>query len=55
VRNPPWAEYALVTSNNGALSVELRRVPVDIQTLVKGAEWSGMPHVEWWIKKWVSA
>jgi putative phosphoesterase len=55
VRNPPWAEYALVTSDNGTLSVELRRVPVDIQTLVKVVEQSSMPHVEWWIKKWVSA
>src|SRR5437763_1263968 len=29
-RNPPWAEYALVSQENGVLRIELRRVPVDL-------------------------
>lgn len=50
--NPPWAEYALVSSANASLSIELRRVPLDIDAVVQTALGSGMPHSEWWIKDW---
>lgn len=52
VRNPPWAEYALVGCENGNLRIELRRVPVVVDTIVQAALMSGMPHAAWWIKDW---
>jgi predicted phosphodiesterase len=39
----PWAEYGLVSCADGALSVELRRVPVDLDAYVNAALHSDMP------------
>jgi hypothetical protein len=50
--NPAWAEYALVSGGAGNLSVELRRVPVDVTRIVADARASGMPHVAWWVQDW---
>lgn len=52
VRNPAWAEYALVRWQSGALGVELRRVPFDARAVVEAASASGMPHAEWWTADW---
>jgi predicted phosphodiesterase len=52
VRNPPWAEYGIVEWHAGALSVELRRVPIDVDIVVYAALRSGMPHAEWWASGW---
>jgi putative phosphoesterase len=52
VGNPPWAEYALVGWADGALNIELRRVPVDIDAIVQAARASTMPHAEWWAQDW---
>src|SRR5262249_23052146 len=43
-RNPPWAEYAIVDWADGKLSIELRRVPVDVAEIVRAARASDMPH-----------
>jgi len=51
-RNPPWAEYALVNWENGYLSIELRRVPLDVAAVIRAALDSGMPHAEWWGGDW---
>jgi predicted phosphodiesterase len=47
-RNPPWAEYAIVTSNGDALRVELRRVALDAWEQHDAVLKSGMPHSAWW-------
>lgn len=47
-RNPPWAEYAIVTSNGDALRVELRRVALDAREQHDAVLRSGMPHAAWW-------
>jgi predicted phosphodiesterase len=52
VRNPAWAEYAVVRWQDGHLGVELRRVPFDLKALTRAVFDSGMPHAEWWIKDW---
>ena len=52
VRNPPWAEYALVSQENGVLGIELRRVPIDVGTLVRTIRASGMPHAELLAQDW---
>jgi hypothetical protein len=53
-RNPPWAEYALVEWQDGALTVMLRRVPYDVTPLIGAARRGGMPHAEWWVQGWLS-
>lgn len=52
VRNPPWAEYAIVESEGGRLSIDLRRVPVERDAVVDALMSSGMPHVTWWAEGW---
>ena len=51
-RNPPWAEYAIVGQEGGALRVELRRVPVDVGAVVQATRESGMPHAELFVQEW---
>ncbi len=51
-RNPPWAEYAVVSQEHGALRVELRRVPIDIGAVVRAIWESGMPHAELLAQDW---
>jgi predicted phosphodiesterase len=41
-----WAEYAILTAENGGISVEFRRVPYDVNTLIEIYQQSGRPHVE---------
>lgn len=48
VRRPPWGEYAIVDSHGENLTVEFRRVPLDVDAVVRAAHASGMPHVEVW-------
>lgn len=50
--NPPWAEYAIVSSEGEASSVEMRRVAVDVGAVRGAALASGMPHAEWWASDW---
>lgn len=50
--HPPWAEYAIVRSEQGSLGIEFRRAPVDVNAVVKAALESDMPHAEWWIETW---
>ncbi len=51
-RNPPWTEYALVNWQNSVLSVEMRRVPLNINDVVQTAQQSGMPHAAHWAASW---
>lgn len=52
VRNPPRAEWAMVSTSNGAVSVELRRTPVERNAIVEAASRSEMPHSEFWKEGW---
>lgn len=52
VRSPAWAEYALVGWQAGALGIEFRRTPYDIDSLIEVALACGMPHAEWWVRSW---
>ncbi|MDE2699775.1 MAG: metallophosphoesterase family protein [Gemmatimonadota bacterium] len=47
---PPWAEYGVIAWENRSLQIELRRVLIDIDLLVKKTHESGMPHADWWIE-----
>lgn len=52
VRNPPWAEYAIIDTSNGLLNVEFHRVPFDVQAFIQATLVSGMPHAEWYAGEW---
>ena len=42
----PWAEYAILTAQNGQVSLEFRRVPFDAKELIHIYRESGRPFVE---------
>jgi putative phosphoesterase len=42
----PWAEYAILTAENGQTSLEFRRVPFDAQELIRIYLESGRPFAE---------
>jgi predicted phosphodiesterase len=48
-RKLPWAEYALVSWENGRLGFDFRRVPFDTEALGASARTSGMPHADWFM------
>lgn len=52
MRNPLWAEYALLEAIDRELRVELRRVPVDFEQLREAVHESGMPHGKRWLANW---
>jgi hypothetical protein len=52
VRNPPWAEYAVIDAEPNHLHVDLRRVLYDVRPTLEAAKTSGMPHADWWVKDW---
>lgn len=42
----PWAEYAILTAENGHVSLEFRRLPFDAQALIRIYRESGRPFAE---------
>jgi putative phosphoesterase len=48
----PRAEYAVLTSSDGRLHVDLRRTTYDVDAHVRGGLGSGMPHADWWAASW---
>jgi predicted phosphodiesterase len=50
----PWAEYGVLTFEDGRVSVDLRRAPFDLDELLTALRESGMPHAEWWAARWTS-
>jgi putative phosphoesterase len=52
IRNPHWAEYAVIEAEAQHLSVILKRVDYDVTPTIEVAQKSGMPHANWWIEGW---
>ena len=48
----PWAEYCVLTTEEGRLSVDLRRTPIDVELFTRTMLASGMPHADWWADHW---
>jgi predicted phosphodiesterase len=48
----PWAEYCVVTADQGGLAVELRRASFEIEEFTRLMLGSGMPHAEQWARLW---
>ena len=47
IRNPSWAEYAVIVCDGGQLDVSLRRVPFDLDALFVAFDASGIPRAHW--------
>ncbi|HEU4784953.1 MAG TPA: metallophosphoesterase family protein [Ktedonobacterales bacterium] len=47
MRNPSWAEYAVIVCDGGQLDVSLRRVPFDLDALFAAFDASGIPRAQW--------
>lgn len=45
-RADPWAEYAILTAEDGRVGVEFRRIPFDAKELVRIYQESGRPYAE---------
>ncbi len=45
-RTDPWAEYAVLSVNDGRVRLEFRRVPFDVEALMAAYRNSGHPYVE---------
>jgi len=52
MRNPPWAEYAIVTSTNQGLEINIRRTPINREAVIQAAFDSAMPNPDWWTRDW---
>jgi predicted phosphodiesterase len=48
----PWAEYAIVSWEDGAVSVDLRRVPFDVATFYEAVAQSDIPLKGWWLQQY---
>lgn len=55
IRQPAFAEYAIVEYDKTALQVELHRITFDLQTFIQVMNASGMPHAAWWASHWKEA
>ena len=47
IRNPSWAEYAVIGSDGSQLDVSLRRVPFDLDALFAAMDATGIPRARW--------
>lgn len=48
----PWAEYALLHIADDRLGVDLRRVPIDTESLIRAFEDCAMPNAGFWVDMW---
>ncbi len=47
IRNPSWAEYAVVVSDGAQLDISLRRIPFDLDALFAAQDASPIPRARW--------
>ncbi|HLZ58038.1 MAG TPA: metallophosphoesterase family protein [Ktedonosporobacter sp.] len=52
IRQPAFAEYAIVEYDKTSLHVGLHRIAFDLQSFVQAMNASGMPHAAWWASQW---
>ncbi|GHO85870.1 metallophosphoesterase family protein [Dictyobacter formicarum] len=50
-----WSEYGVLSIEQGRLSIDLRRTPLNLAALLEACRNSTMPCQEWWIQKWDSS
>ena len=49
-----WAEFAIIDTSNGDLSIEFHRTPIDLAELFEIARAVNMPVFDWWTTLWKS-
>jgi putative phosphoesterase len=54
-RQVAWAEYAVIDARNGRLSIDLRRIPLDLPRMFAAARATTMPDLDWWLGLWTPA
>ena len=52
IRQPAFAEYAIIEYDKTFLHVGLHRVAFDLQAFIQVMNASGMPHAAWWASHW---
>lgn len=52
IRQPAFAEYAIVEYDKTSLHVGLHRIAFDLQAFIQVMNASGMPHAAWWASHW---
>ena len=52
VKNPIWAEYAMLSLSGGSMMVDLRRKRYSFRALKEAVQKSGMPDPAWWLRDW---
>ncbi len=50
--HPPWAEFGFIALQGGELSVDLRRVPLDVAAVCQAPETAEMPYLDQWAATW---
>ncbi|MBI3741484.1 MAG: hypothetical protein HY257_06980, partial [Chloroflexi bacterium] len=45
-------EYAILRAEDNQLAIEFRRVPLDVDAIVRAIRASGIPHAEKLAKEW---
>ena len=50
----PWIEYAIITSENNTISVDLRRIPVNMKAIKQAAIDARMPETSDWLHNWIT-
>ena len=53
-RDVSWAEFAIVESNGHGMSVDMRRLELDVGVIRAAARATDMPHQDWWLNFWRS-
>jgi putative phosphoesterase len=53
VRIGTWAEYGVVTVEDGRLALDLHRTSYDADAFLRVSRESGMPHADWWLGTWI--
>ena len=51
-RDVHWAEFAIVDVSARGTSIDLRRLPLDLDGVLAAAVESGMPYRDWWAGLW---
>jgi predicted phosphodiesterase len=52
IRNPPWAEYAVIHIEDSYPTITFHHIRYDVRSLVDVAHQCGMPYAEWWTQDW---
>lgn len=48
----PISEYAILENINSGFSVNLCRIPIDLDEIIDDIVSSNMPHAKYWVKEW---